>query len=230
MKIRSQYNQLRRQHPSPPSEHGIPEEHDLESDRYAEVFRILNEYREEQNRIEINYNISRVGLESSQRNSQYKTEEAITAPARSIDYEMMDTDRNSNSNKKNSQINRKAKLPKIIILEASLFLVTTDNQKAQAARLRKCNLTMIMNKTAIRDINWWITKLRANIATQLIQILSQMTMTTGAAPSGWDSALQSELEMIAIAHRSWNKRKVNITSSNRKIKAITKSLRSFANS
>ncbi|KAA6361438.1 MAG: hypothetical protein EZS28_043036 [Streblomastix strix] len=84
--------------------------------------------------------------------------------------------------------------------EASLFLNTMDHQKAQAARLRGWNTTMIMNKTAIPDINWWIAKLWANIPTQLIQIPPQMTMTTDEAPSGWGSTLEKELEMIAMAH------------------------------
>ncbi|KAA6366567.1 MAG: hypothetical protein EZS28_037907 [Streblomastix strix] len=69
--------------------------------------------------------------------------------------------------------------------EASLFQNTMDHQKAQAARLRGWNTTIIMNKTAITDINWWIAKLRVNIPAQLIQIPPQMTMTTDAAPSGW---------------------------------------------
>ncbi|KAA6368645.1 MAG: hypothetical protein EZS28_035828 [Streblomastix strix] len=37
--------------------------------------------------------------------------------------------------------------------EASLFLNKMDHQKAQAAKLRVWNTTMIMNKTAIPDIN-----------------------------------------------------------------------------
>ncbi|KAA6398276.1 MAG: putative Transposon Tf2-6 polyprotein [Streblomastix strix] len=112
--------------------------------------------------------------------------------------------------------------------EASLFLNTMDHQKAQAARLRGWNTTMIMNKTAIPDIDWWIAKLRANIPAQLIQILPQMTMTTDAEPSGWGSTLEKELEMIAMAHGTWNKRQAKLSSNNREIKAITQSLRSFA--
>ncbi|KAA6357958.1 MAG: hypothetical protein EZS28_046516 [Streblomastix strix] len=46
--------------------------------------------------------------------------------------------------------------------EASLFLNIMDHQKAQAAKLRGWNITMIMNKTAIPDINWLIAKLGAN--------------------------------------------------------------------
>ncbi|KAA6370870.1 MAG: hypothetical protein EZS28_033602 [Streblomastix strix] len=68
--------------------------------------------------------------------------------------------------------------------EGSLFLNTMDHQKAQAARLRGWNTMMIMNKTAIPDINWWIAKLMANIPTQLIQVLPQMTMTIDAVPCG----------------------------------------------
>ncbi|KAA6368720.1 MAG: putative reverse transcriptase, partial [Streblomastix strix] len=112
--------------------------------------------------------------------------------------------------------------------EASLFLNTMDYQKAQAARLRGWNTTMIMNKTAIPDINWWIAKLRANTPVQLIQIPPQMTMTTDAAPSGWGSTLEKEQEMIAMAHGTWNKRQAKLTSNNREIKAITQGLRSFA--
>ncbi|KAA6370996.1 MAG: hypothetical protein EZS28_033477, partial [Streblomastix strix] len=112
--------------------------------------------------------------------------------------------------------------------EASLFLNTMDHQKAQAARLRGWNTTMIMNKTATPDINWWIAKLRANIPAQLIQIPPQMTMTIDAASSGWGSTLEKELEMIAMAHGTWNKRQTKLTSNNREIKAITQGLRSFA--
>ncbi|KAA6371932.1 MAG: putative reverse transcriptase [Streblomastix strix] len=112
--------------------------------------------------------------------------------------------------------------------EASLFLNTMDHQKAQAARLRGWNTTMIMNKMAIPDINWWIVKLKANTPAQLIQIPPQMTMTTDAAPSGWGSTLEKEQEMIATAHGTWNRRQAKLTSNNREIKAITQGLRSFA--
>ncbi|KAA6358230.1 MAG: hypothetical protein EZS28_046242, partial [Streblomastix strix] len=96
--------------------------------------------------------------------------------------------------------------------EASLFLNTMDHQKAQAARLRKWNTTMTMNKTAITDINWWIAKLKVNSSVQLLQIPQQMTMSTDAAPSGLVSPLKKELEMIAMAHRTWNKRQAKLTS------------------
>ncbi|KAA6395502.1 MAG: hypothetical protein EZS28_008976, partial [Streblomastix strix] len=112
--------------------------------------------------------------------------------------------------------------------EVSLFLNTMDHQKAQAAKLSGWNTTMIMNQTAIPDINWWIAKLRANIPAQLIQILPQITMTTDAAPRGWSSTLEKELEMIAMAHGTWNKRQTKLSSNSREIKAITQSLRSFA--
>ncbi|KAA6373564.1 MAG: hypothetical protein EZS28_030911 [Streblomastix strix] len=72
----------------------------------------------------------------------------------------------------------------------SLFLNIMDHQKAQAARLRGRNTTMIMNNTAIPDINWWVAELRANISAQLIQIQLQMTITTDAAPCGWGSTLE----------------------------------------
>ncbi|KAA6384379.1 MAG: putative Transposon Tf2-6 polyprotein, partial [Streblomastix strix] len=111
--------------------------------------------------------------------------------------------------------------------EASLFLNTMDHQKAQVARLRGWNTTMIMNKTAIPDINWWIAKLRANIPTQLIQIPPQMAMTTDAAPSGWGSTQEKEQEMITVAHGTWKKRQAKLSSNNREIKAITQGLRSF---
>ncbi|KAA6397070.1 MAG: hypothetical protein EZS28_007409, partial [Streblomastix strix] len=131
--------------------------------------------------------------------------------------------------------------------EASHFLNTMDHQqlmkkddarniaqilfvceKAQAARLRGWNTTMIMNKMAIPDINWWIAKLRANIPAQLIQIPPQMTKTTDAARSGWCSTLEKELEMIAMVHGIWDERQAKLSSNNREIKAITQGLRSFA--
>ncbi|KAA6374988.1 MAG: hypothetical protein EZS28_029486 [Streblomastix strix] len=89
---------------------------------------------------------------------------------------------------------------KLQFQDASLFLNTMDHQKAQAARLRGWNTTMIMNKTAIPDINWWIAKLRANIPAQLIQIPPKVIMTTNAAPSRWGSTQERDLKMIAIAY------------------------------
>ncbi|KAA6363146.1 MAG: hypothetical protein EZS28_041328 [Streblomastix strix] len=127
-----------------------------------------------------------------------------------------------------SHIPRKLNYIRLQFQEASLFLNTMDHQKAQAAQLRGWNTTMIMNKTAIPDINQWIAKLRANIPAQLIQIPPQMTMTTDAAPSGWSSTLEKEQEMIAMAHGTWNRKQTKLTSNNREIKAITQGLRNFA--
>ncbi|KAA6372350.1 MAG: hypothetical protein EZS28_032121 [Streblomastix strix] len=87
-----------------------------------------------------------------------------------------------------------------------------------------------MNKTAIPDINQWIANLRANIPAQLIQTPPQMAMTKNAAPSGWGSTLEKQLEMKVMAHRTWNKRQAKLSSSSREIKAITQSLRSFEKS
>ncbi|KAA6355959.1 MAG: putative reverse transcriptase, partial [Streblomastix strix] len=123
---------------------------------------------------------------------------------------------------------RKLNYLRLQFQETSFFLNTMDHQKAQAARHRGRNTTMIMNKTAIPDINWWIAKLMANIPALLIQTSPQMTVTTDAAPSGWDSTLEKELEMIAMAHGTWNKRQAKLSSNNREIKVITQGLRSFA--
>ncbi|KAA6357844.1 MAG: hypothetical protein EZS28_046628, partial [Streblomastix strix] len=91
---------------------------------------------------------------------------------------------------------------------ASLFLNIMDHQKAQSARLRGWSTTMIMNKTAVPDINWWIAKLRANIPAQLIQIPPQMTNDNRCSTKWMGQA--------------------KLTSNNREIKAITQGLRSFA--
>ncbi|KAA6381811.1 MAG: hypothetical protein EZS28_022664 [Streblomastix strix] len=80
-----------------------------------------------------------------------------------------------------------------------------DYQKAQAAKLKGWNAKMIMNKTVIPDINWWVSKLKMNISAQLLQILPKMTMTMDAAPSDKGSTLDIELEMITMAHGTWNK-------------------------
>ncbi|KAA6398450.1 MAG: hypothetical protein EZS28_006023 [Streblomastix strix] len=94
--------------------------------------------------------------------------------------------------------------------EASLFLNTMDHQKVQAARLKGLNTMIIMNKTAIPYINQQVTKLRANTPAQLIQIPPQMTITTDTAPSDQGSILERELEMIAMAHGTWNKRQARL--------------------
>ncbi|KAA6403508.1 MAG: hypothetical protein EZS28_000973 [Streblomastix strix] len=53
-------------------------------------------------------------------------------------------------------------------------------------------------------------------------------MTTDAAPNGWDSILDKGLEMITMAHGTWNKRYAMLTSYNKEIKAITQVLLNFA--
>ncbi|KAA6365141.1 MAG: hypothetical protein EZS28_039332 [Streblomastix strix] len=130
--------------------------------------------------------------------------------------------------KRTAKLIGKLNYPRLQFQEASIFLNIMDHLKAQAARLRGWNTTMIMNKTAIPDIKWWIAKLRANIPAQLVRIPQQMTMTTNAASSGWGSKLEKELKMIATAHGTWNKSCAKLTSNNREIKAITQGMRSFA--
>ncbi|KAA6392719.1 MAG: hypothetical protein EZS28_011753 [Streblomastix strix] len=115
---RDQNNKLRRQHPSPSIEQGLSEKHDLECNRHTEIFQIHNKHRKQRVRTELNSNISRIVMESSQRNSQNETEEAITSSTRSIQYEKMDIDRNRDNSKTNSQINRKTKLFRTIILRS----------------------------------------------------------------------------------------------------------------
>ncbi|KAA6382348.1 MAG: hypothetical protein EZS28_022128, partial [Streblomastix strix] len=115
---RDQNNQLRRCHPSPSPEQGISKEYDSESNKYIEIFWIHNEHGKERDKTESNSDISRMGMESSKRNSQNETEEAFTSPTRFIQYEKMDKDRNRDNSKTNSKINKKAKLPKTIILRS----------------------------------------------------------------------------------------------------------------
>ncbi|KAA6395508.1 MAG: hypothetical protein EZS28_008961 [Streblomastix strix] len=57
---------------------------------------------------------------------------------------------------------------------------------------------------------------------------SQMTMITDTAPSGKGSTSEKELEMIVMAHGTWNKRYAKLSSNNREIKAKTQGLRGFA--
>ncbi|KAA6362369.1 MAG: hypothetical protein EZS28_042104 [Streblomastix strix] len=85
-------------------------------------------------------------------------------------------------------------------LYTSLFPNTMDHLKEKAARLRGWNTTMITNKIAIPDINQWISKFRAHIQAQLIQIPPKVIMTTNAATSRWGSTQERDLKMIAIAY------------------------------
>ncbi|KAA6380153.1 MAG: hypothetical protein EZS28_024321 [Streblomastix strix] len=130
--------------------------------------------------------------------------------------------------KQTAQLTGKPNKLSLQFQEASLFMNAIDHQKTQAARLRGWFTTIIMNKTAISDINYQIIKLRANIPIQFIQIPPQATMATDAAPGGQGQILEKELEMIAIAHTTWKLRQAKLTSDNMEIKAITQGLRSFS--
>ncbi|KAA6336510.1 MAG: hypothetical protein EZS28_052871, partial [Streblomastix strix] len=63
--------------------------------------------------------------------------------------------------KQTAKLIRKRNNLELQFQEASLFLNIMDHQKVYAARLIGWNITMIMNKITIPDINWWVTKLRA---------------------------------------------------------------------
>ncbi|KAA6357794.1 MAG: hypothetical protein EZS28_046679 [Streblomastix strix] len=92
----------------------------------------------------------------------------------------MDKDKNGDNSKINSEVNRKTKLPKAVILRR--FILPEHNRPSES----------VSCKTE--------TKFRANIPAQLIQIPPQMTMTANASPYGQGSTLGKELEMIAMAH------------------------------
>ncbi|KAA6358409.1 MAG: hypothetical protein EZS28_046064, partial [Streblomastix strix] len=211
---RDQNNQLRRRYPSPPPEQGISKEHDLI----------------EKSKTVPNQTVTFQGWECNLANATVKTKPKKRLLLLHDLYNMRRWIMTGIeiTVKQTAKLIGKLNYLRLQFQEASLFLNTMDHQKAQAARLRGWNTTMIMNKTAIPDINWWITKLRANIPAQLIQIPPQMTMTIDAAPSGWGSTLEKELEMIAIAHGTWNKRQAKLSSNNREIKATTQVLRNFA--
>ncbi|KAA6389016.1 MAG: hypothetical protein EZS28_015454, partial [Streblomastix strix] len=113
-----QNNQLCRRCLSRPLEQGVSKEHDLKSNRYTEIFQIHNEHGKERDRTESNSNILRMGMKSSKCNSENETEEVFTSPTRLIQYEKMDKDRNKNNSKINSEVNRKAKLSKTVILRS----------------------------------------------------------------------------------------------------------------
>ncbi|KAA6383268.1 MAG: hypothetical protein EZS28_021203 [Streblomastix strix] len=72
--------------------------------------------------------------------------------------------------KQTAKLNGKLNYLRLQFQQASLFLNIMDYEKAQAAKLRGRNTMMLMNKTAIPEINWQVAKLRANNASKLIQI------------------------------------------------------------
>ncbi|KAA6380472.1 MAG: hypothetical protein EZS28_024000, partial [Streblomastix strix] len=203
---RNQNNQLRRQHPFSSPEQGIFKEYDSKSNRYTEIFRVHNERRKERDRTESNSDISRMRMESSKCNRQNQTEEAFTSPIRSIQYEKIDKDRNRYNSKTNSQINKKAKLSKTVILRS----LTLSEHNGPSESISSKTERMEYNDDNEQDCN------------------SRYKLVDYAALSGWGSTIESELEMIAIALGTWNKRQAKLTSNNREIKAITQGLRGFA--
>ncbi|KAA6354532.1 MAG: hypothetical protein EZS28_049941, partial [Streblomastix strix] len=148
-----------------------------------------------------------MGMETEQRNSQNETEEAFTSPTRSILFEKMGKDRNRDNSKKNCKIIKNDKLSNIVILRS---------------------LTLPEHNGPSESISSKTEKMKASITAQIIQILPQMTMKTDAALSGWVFTLEQELEMIVIAHGTWNKKQTKLTINIGEIKAMTQGLRSFA--
>ncbi|KAA6389882.1 MAG: hypothetical protein EZS28_014593 [Streblomastix strix] len=206
----------------------VSNEHYPEDNRNTEIFLIHNIHRKQCDRTETNSNFSWMGMEPDQRNSQTEINEAIPSPTRSIQQEKINKYKNRDNSKKTAKLIGKLNYLRQKFQKASLLLNKMDHQKAQAAILRGQNTSMIMSRTAIPDINQQVAKLRANIQEQLIQIPSQMSLATDAAPSEWGSTREKQLKMIAIAHGSWNKRQPTLTCNNREIKAIIQGLRSFA--
>ncbi|KAA6389534.1 MAG: hypothetical protein EZS28_014936 [Streblomastix strix] len=165
-----------------------------------------------------------MGMESSQRNSQNETEDAITSPSQFIQYEKMDKEKDRNSGKASREANKKMNYLGLQFQQALLFLNIMNNKEAKVTVQRGWNATFIMDKTTIPDIIWCITKLRSNISANLIQMPSQMKMTTDALSHGWGSTLEKDKEMISVAHGTQNIRQVKQMSNSKVVKAIIQGL------
>ncbi|KAA6384841.1 MAG: hypothetical protein EZS28_019630 [Streblomastix strix] len=181
---RDQNNQLRRQHPSPSLEQRISRENDLIGNRYTEIHRIRNEHGKERDRTESNCNISRMGMESSKRNSENETEEAFTSPTRFIQYQKMDKDENRDNSKTNSEVNRKTKLSKSVTLRSITLPEHNGPSESISCKTERMEYNYDNEQNGNLRYKLMESETQANIPAQLIYIPPQMTMTTDAASSG----------------------------------------------
>ncbi|KAA6399693.1 MAG: hypothetical protein EZS28_004780 [Streblomastix strix] len=226
---RDQNNQLRRRYRSPLSEQGVSKEHDLIGDKYTEVFRIHNGHRKERDRTQSNSDISRMGMESSQCNSKNETEEAFTPSTRSIQYEKIDKDRKRDNSQINSQVNRKTKLHKTIILRSFTLPEHIGPPESISCKTER----MEYNNDNKHDCNS-----RYKLVDSETQSEHSSTINIDITTNGNDNRCgtlwmrfymkKRKLEMIAVVRAAWNKRQAKLTSNNGEIKAITQGLRSFA--
>ncbi|KAA6383319.1 MAG: hypothetical protein EZS28_021154, partial [Streblomastix strix] len=95
-----------------------------------------------------------------------------------------------------------------------------NHQKAETDKLRVWSSKMIMDKTTIPDLNWWIMNLKSNVPAHLARTISEMIMTADASHNRWDSTPEMGKEMKSIAHGTCKRIQTKQKFNSKEIKAI----------
>ncbi|KAA6365312.1 MAG: putative Transposon Ty3-G Gag-Pol polyprotein, partial [Streblomastix strix] len=97
------------------------------------------------------------------------------------------------------------------IKEASLYLLELDKAKTQAQKTSSWDGIMTVNKIVIKELKWWIRRIRDNLTQSLINKAITCMLTTDASPQGWGATLIYENQIELIQHDCWSEKEAEMT-------------------
>ncbi|KAA6364823.1 MAG: putative Transposon Ty3-I Gag-Pol polyprotein [Streblomastix strix] len=105
------------------------------------------------------------------------------------------------------------------INEVFLYLLELDKAKTQALKSDSQDGIMRVNKVVIKELKWWIRRIKDNQPESLINKTITCMLTTDASPQGWGATLIYENQIELIQHDCWSKKETEMTSNAKEIKA-----------
>ncbi|KAA6326386.1 MAG: hypothetical protein EZS28_053957, partial [Streblomastix strix] len=106
------------------------------------------------------------------------------------------------------------------IKEASLYLMEIDKANTQALITGSWDWIMIVNRTVISELKWWIRRIRENQPESLINRTMPCMLATDTSPQGQEATLIYNNQIELIQHDCWCEKETEMASYAKEIKAI----------
>ncbi|KAA6368171.1 MAG: hypothetical protein EZS28_036301, partial [Streblomastix strix] len=176
--------------------------------------------REVRNRTEIDNNIP--GMDMEPDGNEYKNVrgEKVENDANIERLVQRNIQEQKREDKTTGSVERQSELLLPQIKEASLYLMELDKAKTQALKSKSWDGIMLANRTAIRELKWWIRRIGDNQPDSLINKTIICMLTTDASPQGQGATQIYENQIELIQHDCWSEKEAEMTSNAKEIKAI----------
>ncbi|KAA6395023.1 MAG: hypothetical protein EZS28_009456 [Streblomastix strix] len=92
--------------------------------------------------------------------------------------------------------------------------------KTQALKTGSWDGIMIISRTVIRELKWWIRRIGYNQLESLINKTITCMLTTDSSPQGWGATLIYDNQIELIQHDCWSEKEAEMISNAKEIKTI----------